>query len=196
MEKDLHSESDAALLATLLDIPAKNLSCKKISAILSAPLSIKGVGVKKASKLYALKEVVRRIMEEQPIPNPILQSPKDVANYFIPLLIHESKEHFMIAMLSTKHHLIAAPTISIGSLSATIVQPREVFMEALRYPCASIILVHNHPSGDPEPSREDISVTLTRKLVKSGKILDIPVLDHVIIGQNRFCSMKMRGYIR
>lgn len=194
MEKNFHSESNAALLATLLDIPAQNLSCDKLSAILSAPLSIKGVGIKKASKLYALKEVVRRIMEEEPSDPPTFEYLADVAMYFAPLLIHESKEHFMIAMLSSARQIIATSTISIGTLSATLVHPREVFMETLRYPCSSIILVHNPPSGDPEPSKRDISVT--RQLVKSGKILDIPVLDHVILGQKRFCSMKLLGYIK
>ncbi len=150
--------------------------------------------MKKASKLYALKEVVHRIMEEQPNDPPTIVYPADVAKYFAPLLIHESKEHFMIAMLSASRQLIVTPTISIGSLTATVVHPREVFMETLRYPCSSIILVHNHPSGDPDPSKEDISVT--RQLVKSGKILDILVLDHVIIGQKRFCSMKQLGYIK
>ena len=193
MEKNLHAESNASLLATLWDIPVQNLSCDKLSAILSAPLSIRGVGVKKAAKLYALKEVVRRIMEEEPSDSPIIVFPADVAKYFAPLLIHESKEYFMIAMLSSARQIIATSTISIGSLSATIVHPREVFMETLRYPCSAIILVHNHPSGDP-PSKNDISVT--RQLVKSGKILDIPVIDHVILGQKRFCSMKMLGYIK
>lgn len=194
MEKKLHAESNASLLATLWDIPVQNLSCDKLSAILSAPLSIRGVGVKKAAKLYALKEVVRRIMEEEPSDSPIIVFPADVAKYFAPLLIHESKEYFMIAMLSSARQIIATSTISIGSLSATTVHPREVFMETLRYPCSAIILVHNHPSGDPTPSKNDISVT--RQLVKSGKILDIPVIDHVILGQKRFCSMKMLGYIK
>ena len=89
--------------------------------------------------------------------------------------------------------VLATPTISIGSLSSSIVHPREVFSETLKYPCAYIILVHNHPSGDPTPSDEDYSVT--DQLVKAGKIMDIPVLDHVIVGRRKFYSMKDRGII-
>lgn len=152
MNKDLSHESNATLLSSLLNIPAENLACKNISDILTAPMSITGVGTKKVSKIYVIKEVVRRIMEE---------SPNDT------------------------------PTISIGSLSASVVHPREVFAETIKYSCASIILVHNHPSGDPTPSREDIAVT--ERLVKAGKVMDIPVLDHIIIGNKKYCSLKEKG---
>ncbi len=94
-------------------------------------------------------------MEESPNDNPVIHGPEDVSNFFMPKLLHETKEHFMIALLNTKNRIIAAPTISIGSLSASVVHPREIFKEAIKYPCAGIILVHNHPSGDPKPSREE-----------------------------------------
>lgn len=149
MDKNLQSASNAALLSTLLNIPAENLSCKNMSDVLSSPMAIKGIGTKKADKLYVIKEVIRRIMEEPPTDNPIIHGPEDVSKYFIPKLLHETKEHFMIAILNTKNRIIATPIISIGSLSASIVHPREIFREALQYPCAAIILVHNHPSGDP-----------------------------------------------
>lgn len=87
--------------------------------------------------------------------------------------------------------IIATPTISIGSLSASIVHPREVFEEAVKYHSASIILVHNHPSGDPDPSKEDIATT--ERLIKAGEIMDIPVLDHIIIGNHHFSSFKEKG---
>ncbi len=115
MNKNLHYESNASLL----NIPAENLACKNISEILTAPLTIKGVGVKKADKLYVIKEVIRRIMEESPNDNPVIHGPEDVSNFFMPKLLHETKEHFMIALLNTKNRIIAAPTISIGSLSAS-----------------------------------------------------------------------------
>ena len=194
MNKNLHYESNASLLSSLLNIPAENLACKNISEILTAPLTIKGVGVKKADKLYVIKEVIRRIMEESPNDNPVIHGPEDVSNFFMPKLLHETKEHFMIALLNTKNRIIAAPTISIGSLSASVVHPREIFKEAIKYPCAGIILVHNHPSGDPKPSREDIAVT--ERLVKAGKIMDIPVLDHLIIGQHTYVSMKEKNLIQ
>jgi len=97
----------------------------------------------------------------------------------------------MLALLDTKNKIIATPTISIGSLSASVVHPREVFAEAIKYPFASIILVHNHPNGDPTPSREDIVVT--ERLSKAGKVMDIHILDHIIIGNKSYCSMKEKG---
>ena len=111
--------------------------------------------------------------------------------YSAALMLHKTKEQFMLALLDTKNKIIATPTISIGSLSASVVHPREVIAETIKYPCASIILVHNHPSGDPTPSREDIAVT--ERLVKAGKVMDIPVLDHIIIGNKKYCSLKEKG---
>ena len=108
-----------------------------------------------------------------------------------PRLVHEPKEHFLIVILNTKNYILATPTISVGSLTASVVHPREVFSEALKYPCASIILVHNHPSGSPEPSREDIAVT--KRIQNAGNVLDIPVLDHIIIGEHTFTSLKEKG---
>ena len=194
MNKNLHYESNASLLSSLLNIPAENLACKNISEILTAPLTIKGVGTKKADKLYVIKEVIRRIMEEAPNNTPVIQGPEDVSKFFIPKLLHQTKEHFMLALLNTKNRIIASPTISIGSLSASVVHPREIFREAIKYPCAAIILIHNHPSGDPNPSREDIAVT--ERLVKAGKIMDIPILDHIIIAQQNYLSMKEKELIK
>ena len=194
MNKNLHYESNASLLSSLLNIPAENLACKNISEILTAPLTIKGVGTKKADKLYVIKEVIRRIMEEAPNNNPVIQGPEEVSKFFIPKLLHQTKEHFMLALLNTKNRIIASPTISIGSLSASVVHPREIFREAIKYPCAAIILIHNHPSGDPNPSREDIAVT--ERLVKAGKIMDIPILDHIIIAQQNYLSMKEKELIK
>jgi DNA repair protein RadC len=103
------------------------------------------------------------------------------------------KEHFRMLLLNTKHHVLAIPTISIGSLSAAIVHPREVFREAIRSSAAAIILAHNHPSGDPTPSAEDTQ--LTKRLVEIGKLMDITVLDHIIIGDGRYLSMKEKGIL-
>ena len=131
------------------------------------------------------------VMEDSPNDTPTIHGPEDVAKFFLPIMLHKTKEQFMLALLDTKNKIIATPTISIGSLSASVVHPREVFAEAIKYPCASIILVHNHPSGDPTPSREDIAVT--ERLVKAGKVMDLPVLDHIIIGNKKYCSLKEKG---
>ena len=99
----------------------------------------------------------------------------------------------MLALLNSKNHVLALPTISVGSLNATIVHPREVFREAIAHSAAAVILVHNHPSGDPTPSQDDIN--LTTKLAAAGKLLDIAVLDHVIIGDGKYVSLKEKGII-
>ena len=111
----------------------------------------------------------------------------------MPRLRYETKEHFIAILLSTKNHVLATPTVSIGSLNASVAHPRELFREVIHYAAAAVIVAHNHPSGDPAPSREDIA--LTRKLVEIGELLEIPVLDHVIIGDGKYVSMKEKGII-
>lgn len=106
-------------------------------------------------------------------------------------LAEERREHFMVVMLNGRHECIKVETISIGSLNASIVHPREVFRAVILASAASIILVHNHPSGDPEPSEEDI--TITKRLVKCGEMLGIAVLDHVIIASRGFIGLRARG---
>ena len=123
---------------------------------------------------------------------PVIQSPAEVYQAAKQLLaLHEEpEEHFCILCLNTKNKIVGVHTISIGSLNATIVHPREVFKAAMLNNASAIICLHNHPSGDPEPSREDIETT--RRLVEAGKIMGIEVLDHVIIGEQRYFSMKER----
>ena len=102
-------------------------------------------------------------------------------------------EHFLAILLNTKNYVIAVTPVSIGSLNASIVHPRELFQRAILANSAALIVAHNHPSGDPSPSPEDIA--LTRKLVEAGQLLDIPILDHVILGYGRYVSFKERGLI-
>lgn len=192
MIKDLRDESNAALLSALLNVPVENLECEKISDILQAPLSIKGIGAKKAKKLYVVMEIIRRILQEPPAP-PLITCPEDVVRHLYPKLLYETKEHFMLALINAANRLVATPTISIGSLTRATVHPREIFKEVLKYPCVAIFLVHNHPSGNATPSKEDID--FTEILVKAGHILEIPVLDHIIIANHRYISMKKDGYM-
>lgn len=182
--------SDAELIAKILGVAESGLEYGNILDFMHAPTAIKGIGQKKKAKLLAVRELARRMMTVSPKIE-VVRGPEDVAHFAMPRYRFEDKEHFAIVVLNTKNHIIAMPDISIGSLTASVVHPREVFREALKYPVASIILLHNHPSGDPSPSREDIAVT--QRLVKAGKILEIPVLDHVIIGDNRFVSLKEMG---
>ncbi|MPN14686.1 hypothetical protein SDC9_162013 [bioreactor metagenome] len=154
---------------------------------------VKGIGIAKAVSIVAAVEIGKRLASLIPGERPAIRSPLDAANYMMAKLRYEVKEHFIVILLSTKNHIIATPTISVGTLNASLVHPRELFKEAINYSAASVILVHNHPSGDPTPSKEDIE--LTQKLVKAGKLLDISVLDHVIIGDNKYVSLKEKGII-
>ena len=154
---------------------------------------IKGIGLVKAVTIVAAFELSRRLAQLQGGEKVVIHGPRDAALLLMPRLRYLQKEHFIVLLLSTKNHVLAQPTISIGSLNASIVHPREVFREAINYSAAGVILIHNHPSGDPSPSQEDIS--LTQKLVEAGKMLDIAVLDHVIIGNGKYVSFKEKGII-
>ncbi|SHI43679.1 RadC family protein [Propionispora hippei] len=154
---------------------------------------IKGIGMVKAVTIVAAIELGKRLHSSTILEKPVIHSPRDVADLMMSRLRYENKELFMILLLSTKNHVLATPVISVGTLNASLVHPREVFREVIHYPAASVILLHNHPSGDPNPSKDDIA--LTKKLIDAGKILDISVLDHVIIGDNKYVSLKEKGII-
>jgi DNA repair protein RadC len=154
---------------------------------------IKGIGSAKATTILAAIELGRRVAILATADRVVVSSPDDVAALLLPRFRFESREHFVAVLLSTKNHVIKTPVISIGSLNASIVHPRELFREAINARAASVILAHNHPSGDPTPSPEDIS--LTRKLKDAGQLLDIPVLDHVILGDGKYVSLKEKGIL-
>lgn len=155
--------------------------------------SIEGIGKCKASQILAAIELGRRISNSNGKNTVRITSPLDVSNLLMEEMRYLKKEYFKIIMLDTKNKIIAIENISIGSLNSSIVHPREVFKEAIKRSSASIILVHNHPSGDPTQSKEDISIT--KRLVESGDILGIKVLDHIILGDNRYTSLKERDII-
>ncbi|MCM3704434.1 MULTISPECIES: RadC family protein [Cytobacillus] len=155
--------------------------------------AIKGIGSAKAIQVLAAVEIGRRISKLTYDDRYSIRSPEDGANYVMHEMRFLSQEHFVCLYLNTKNQVLHKQTIFIGSLNASIVHPREVFKEAFRRSAASIICIHNHPSGDPTPSREDIEVT--KRLAESGKIIGIDVLDHLIIGENKFVSLKEKGYL-
>ncbi|WHY33266.1 DNA repair protein RadC [Cytobacillus firmus] len=155
--------------------------------------AIKGIGSAKAIQVLAAVEIGRRISKLTYDDRYIIRSPEDGANYVMHEMRFLSQEHFVCLYLNTKNQVLHKQTIFIGSLNASIVHPREVFKEAFRRSAASIICIHNHPSGDPTPSREDIEVT--KRLAESGKIIGIDMLDHLIIGENKFVSLKEKGYL-
>lgn len=153
--------------------------------------SIKGIGIVKAKQLSSILELVRKVHAPDASKRIIVRSPKDIFDLVRADMEFLQVEHFDVIGLSTKNHVIFRENITIGSLNASIVHPREAFKRLIKRSCAACILVHNHPSGDPTPSQEDIAIT--RKLVEAGKLLDIAILDHVIIGKGQFESLKERG---
>ncbi|HCK98613.1 MAG TPA: JAB domain-containing protein [Candidatus Marinimicrobia bacterium] len=157
-------------------------------------LKIKGLGKTKAVTIAAALQLARRLQtEESRTPDLILRSSEEVANICGPKLRDLKKEIFMVLLLASNNRLIKEVIISEGVLNASVVTPREVFHEAIVGMAAAVILVHNHPSGNIEPSREDIQ--LTRQMVESGKAMNIPVLDHIIIAGSGFTSFADRGLI-
>jgi DNA repair protein RadC len=154
---------------------------------------IKGIGNAKALQIQASIELGRRLARSTHNEAVTIRSPESVANLMREELRYLQKEHFVCLFLNTKNHVIGQETLSMGSLNASIVHPREVFRAAIKRSSASIICVHNHPSGDPTPSPEDIQ--LTHRLVEAGSIIGIEVLDHIIIGDFKFVSLKEQGFM-
>ena len=150
-----------------------------------------GIGFAKSVEIQAAFELGRRLATEASTERPVIRSAKDVAQLMIPEMQSLDREHFKILLLNTKNHVMQTYTVSVGSLNASVVHPRECFRAAITARAASIILVHNHPSGDLEPSNEDMN--LTRRLIAAGDLVGIKVLDHVIIAGNKHLSHMDKG---
>ena len=153
---------------------------------------IKGIGQAKAAQLKAAVELSKRLenlLDETP--RPVIKSPEDAVKIVKGWLKGKKKEHFWMLSLDTRNHLINSKEISVGSLDTSIVHPREVFKEAISASAASVIFIHNHPSGDPEPSEEDIK--LTKRLAEVSEIVGIDALDHIIVGDKKYLSLKARN---
>ena len=156
-------------------------------------MSIRGIGEAKAVHILAAVELGRRVYSASSEERYKIRSPKDAAAYVMTDLSGLQQEHFVALFLNVKNEVLHRQTIFIGGLNTTIVHPRELFKEAVRRSAASVIVMHNHPSGNPTPSEEDVLVT--KRLVKAGEILGIQLLDHIIIGEYNFVSLKEKGYI-
>ena len=154
---------------------------------------IKGIGKCKAAQILATIEIGKRLNRWGAHDKIRINSPLVLVNLLMDEMRFLNKEHFRIAILDTKNQIIAIENISIGTLNASIVHPRDVFNIAIKRNANSIILIHNHPSGDPQPSNEDINIT--HRLVEVGNLVGIKVLDHIIIGDNRYISFKEKNLI-
>jgi DNA repair protein RadC len=153
--------------------------------------SIKGIGMAKAVQLKAAFELGRRLLVEPPDERPQVLSPAAAAQLLMGEMGPLRQEHLRVILLDTRNRVVGMETVYVGGLNSAVVRPAEVFREAVTCNCAAIIVAHNHPSGDPEPSADDVAVT--RQIVAAGRLLGVEVLDHLVIGHQRFVSLKERG---
>jgi len=179
-QRILKQDEEGEGLAFLYDVSLEQLK------------ALKGIGRVKAIQIKALTELSKRMASTFNFnKRVVIKSPEDVSRLLMEEMRRLRKEVFKVVLLNTKNHVIKIISVSVGSLNASIVHPREVFSEAVKAGCSSVLLVHNHPSGDPASSPEDIETT--KRLVNAGEILGIKVLDHVIIGDGKYISLKESG---
>jgi DNA repair protein RadC len=151
----------------------------------------RGLGEAKAAQLKAALELGRRLSSSQPEARAVVRSPADVANLLSAEMGLLEQEHLRVVLLNTRNEVLGIPEVYKGSVNTSLVRVGEVFREAVRRNCPAVVVVHNHPSGDPAPSADDLS--MTRQMVEAGRLLDIEVLDHLIIGHGRYVSLKEQG---
>lgn len=154
---------------------------------------VAGIGEVKAVKILALAEISRRIAAEKASKSLIFSTPSSIAAYYMEQMRHEKQERAVLLMLNNRLSLIREDILSIGTVNMTLMSPRDVYVRALRCGAINIVLLHNHPSGDPTPSREDIDIT--KRMREAGELLDINLLDHIIIGDLCYRSMRELGYL-
>jgi DNA repair protein RadC len=183
-----------SVMSIAQELMAKFGNVKAIGQATIEELSqIKGIGLAKAAQIKACFELGRREELEPELKDFNIKDPETVVKAIRASIKDKAKEHFKLILLNPRNKIIGISTISIGTLNASLVHPREVFKDAIMHSAASVVLAHNHPSGDPEPSEDDLKIT--KKLVDSGKILGIEVLDHIVVGKETFKSFKEEGLI-
>ncbi len=211
MKRGASALSDAELLAVILKSGSRSrnsvemareilLLCgaegklENLRQLTSAQLmKIDGIGQVKAIQIQCLAELCSRMWEQIPGDRILLNSPDKIAGYYMESMSRLEQEEMHLIFLDTKNRRIQDVLLTKGTVNASLVSPRELFIEALRYCAVHVVMIHNHPSGDPAPSAEDIAIT--KKVKEAGELLDILLLDHIIIGGNRYFSMKAAGYL-
>jgi len=185
-------ESVMVIAQTLL---SEFRTIKKLAAASIEEITkVKGIGIAKATQIKAALELSKRLEEQDdPEPKIAVKSPEDVIRSVKNQVKGKKKEHFFVLSLDTRNHLIESEEVSKGNLDSSIVHPREVFQKAIVNSAASVIFVHNHPSGDPTPSNDDIQ--LTKRLVDVGELIGIEVLDHIIVCDHTHLSMKAKNFL-
>ena len=201
---NLSNNNDAELLSIILGIKPETIK-EAVAEYNSVPnfinnysvkdiLKIKGLGKGTITKLEALWELYNRFSINKKLEkNYIISKPEDIYDLVKDDMKYFEQEHFRILMLNTKNILINIKDIFIGASDSSVIETRKVFKEALKYNAKNITICHNHPSGDPDPSKEDVNISL--RIKEAGKIIGIDLLDHIIIGDNRFISLKYKGVI-
>ncbi len=157
---------------------------------------IKGMGSAKIAQIKAAFELGKRLLRCEKgagFANPSFKNSREVYEYYRPKFYGLKKERFLCALLDTKNRVFREKIVSEGTLTSSLVHPREVFRDAIKEAAASVLFIHNHPSGDPNPSRDDISIT--RRLVETGKVVGISVLDHIVISDGKYLSLMEKGYM-
>jgi DNA repair protein RadC len=196
--------SDAELIAVLLRTGSSSASAMEVAHRLIKQKSllqlstmhlreltrIPGIGSAKASSILAAFELGRRVKHNS---SPQIMGPSDIANVVAPLIVNASQEHFIGVFLNTQHQVIHSKVLFIGTLNASLVHPREVFKEAVKVSAASVVVAHNHPSGDLTPSPADIE--MTKQLKEAAQMIHIPLLDHVIVGEVGYLSFSELGLL-
>lgn len=212
MKEGAQSLSDAELLSIIIrtgsreenslilaqKILALNYPKKGILGLLHLSMQelmqIKGIGRVKGAQLLCIGELSRRIWKKTAQLEAVsFHNPLEIVNYYIEDMRHKEQELVYVMLLNTKGVLIRDIMISQGTVNASVVSPREIFIEAVKHHAVSLVMIHNHPSGDPAPSREDIG--LTKRVKEAGELLGIRLLDHIIIGDNSYISLKERGIL-
>lgn len=153
--------------------------------------SVKGIGKVKAIQIKCIGELSKRIACEAAGKGLSYSRPQTIAQYYMEQLRHEEQEQLWCMMLDTKNHLLGEEMVFKGTVNSSLVSPREIFLTAMSYHAVGIILVHNHPSGDPNPSRADLDIT--ERIFQAGEMLGIPLLDHIIIGDRKYLSFREQG---
>jgi DNA repair protein RadC len=154
-------------------------------------LRVRGLGPARAAQVLAAVELGRRALTRRPADRVQLTGPREAAAFLLPAYGSRPVEQFGVVLLDTRHRVIRTSVLSVGTLDSTAVEPRDVFRQALGASAAAVVLFHNHPSGDPEPSRDDIALTL--RLVAAGELMGVAVIDHLVLGDGRYASLKESG---
>lgn len=203
--------SDAELLAAIIKCGTKNMTAVDIAKqilnyseempglnilnylSLQELMSVEGIGKVKAIQLLCIAELSKRMAREKKRETRALLTPNEVADYYMQDLRHLTYEQVILLMVDVKNHIIKDVIISKGTVNLSIAEPREIFINAVKYGAVRILLLHNHPSGDPTPSKADI--TLTMRIKEAGELIGIQLLDHIIIGDNMYISLKEQGML-